>query len=101
MTRVFKVNEDVQPARTFQSTTNGMPTDVKALGVMLTDGRNTIYAEAYREKAEAIEGLRLMKGDLVQVHLSVAARAKTKDGATFYSNNVSIDALQLLTRNAF
>lgn len=101
MTRVFQVNEDVQASRTFQSTTNGMPTEVKALGVMLTDGKNTIYAEAYRERAEYIEGLGLLKGDVVQVHLSVVAKTKTKDGATFYSNNVSIEGLQLLYRKAF
>ena len=101
MTRVFKVSEDVHQARTFQSTTNGMPTEVKAVGVMLSDGRNTLYAEAYRERADAVEQLHLMKGDLVQVHLSATARAKTQDGVTYYSNCVSIDALQLLVRNAF
>ena len=98
MTRTFKVKEDVQQARTFQSTTNGMPTEVKAVGVMLSDGRNTLYAEAYRERADAVEQLRLMKGDLVLVQLSVIARRKTKDGVTYYSNCVSIDALQLLLR---
>ena len=101
MTRTFKVSEDVQQARTFQSTINGMPTEVKVVSIILSDGHNTLYAEAYRERADAVEQLGLMKGDVVQVHLSVNARAKTKDGVTYYMNFVTIDALQLLVRNAF
>lgn len=100
MTRVFSIKEDVM-TRTFQSTVNGMTTDVKVVGVMLTDGRNTIYAEGYRERADSIEQMKLMKGDVVQVHLSITARTKTKDGVGYISNNVTIDSLQILVRNGF
>lgn len=88
-------------ARTFETTQNGMPGTVKAVGVQLGDGKNTLYAEAYRDRADAIEKLGLKKGDLVQVQLSTSVRSREKDGVKFYSNNISIDACLLVVKASF
>ena len=87
--------------RTFDSTTNGVPSEVKVIGVKLTDGRNTLYAEAYRDRAEMIKKLNLQKGDIVQLQLNTSIKQNTKDGVTFYGNNVTIDACMLMMRNSF
>lgn len=101
MTRIFSIAEEVGAARTFQSTTNGVPTDVKVVGLTLTDGKNTLFAEAFRERADLIEKLQLQKGDMVQLLLSVSAACREKDGAKFYSNKATIEAIMVLTRNCF
>ena len=87
--------------RTFDSTTNGVPSEVKVIGVKLTDGKNTLYAEAYRERAEQIKKLDLQEGDIVQLQLNTSVKQNTKDGVTFYGNNVTIDSCMLLLRNSF
>ena len=60
MTRIFQV-EEMTGECTFDSTTNGVPSEVKVIGVKLTDGRNTLYAEAYRERAEQVKKMNLQK----------------------------------------
>ena len=97
MNRIFQV-EEMTGVRTFQSTSNGVQVDVKVAGMKLTDGRNTIYAEGFRERAEMIEKLNLQKGDVVQLHLSTSVRESTKDGVRYFGNNVTIDSCQLLLR---
>ena len=87
--------------RTFDSTTNGVPSEVKVIGVKLTDGKSTLYAEAYRERAEQVKKLNLQKGDIVQLQLNTSVKQNTKDGVTFYGNNVTIDSCMLLLRNSF
>ena len=87
--------------RTFESTTNGVPSEVKVIGMKLTDGRNSLYAEAYRERAEQIKKLDLQEGDIVQLQLNTSVKQNTKDGVTFYGNNVTIDSCMLLLRNSF
>ena len=100
MTRIFSV-EEMTGERTFDSTTNGVPSEVKVIGVKLTDGKNTLYAEAYRERAELVKNLNLQKGDIVQLQLNTSVKQNTKDGVTFYGNNVTIDTCLLLVRNSF
>ena len=100
MNRIFQV-EEMTGERTFDSTTNGVPSEVKVIGVKLTDGRNTLYAEAYRDRAEMIKKLNLQKGDIVQLQLITSVKQNTKDGVTFYGNNVTIDACMLMMRNSF
>ena len=100
MNRIFQV-EEMTGERTFDSTTNGVPSEVKVIGVKLTDGRNTLYAEAYRDRAEMIKKLNLQKGDIVQLQLNTSIKQNTKDGVTFYGNNVTIDACMLMMRNSF
>ena len=100
MTRIFQVDE-MTGERTFDSTTNGVPSEVKVIGVKLTDGRNTLYAEAYRDRAEMIKKLNLQKGDIVQLQLITSVKQNTKDGVTFYGNNVTIDSCMVLLRNSF
>ena len=100
MTRIYQV-EEMTGERTFDSTTNGVPSEVKVIGVKLTDGRNTLYAEAYRDRAEMIKKLNLQKGDIVQLQLNTSVKQNTKDGVTFYGNNVTIDACMLMMRNSF
>ncbi len=100
MTRVYKIDE-VQPLRTFQGKENGMTVDVQALGITLTDGRNTLYAEAYRAVAENTVKMNLHKGDLVQVHLRCNATPRDTEKGRFWSNSFTIDALQLLARDSF
>ncbi len=87
--------------RTFDSTTNGVPSEVKVIGVKLTDGKNTLYAEAYRERAEQIKKLDLQEGDIVQLQLNTSVKQNTKDGVTFYGNNVTIDSCMVLLRSSF
>lgn len=87
--------------RTFDSTTNGVPSEVKVIGVKLTDGKNSLYAEAYRERAEQVKKLNLQKGDIVQLQLNTSVKQNTKDGMTFYGNNVTIDSCMVLLRNSF
>ena len=100
MTRIYQV-EEMTGERSFESTTNGVPSEVKVIGVKLTDGRNTLYAEAYRDRAEMIKKLNLQKGDIVQLQLNTSIKQNTKDGVTFYGNNVTIDACMLMMRNSF
>ena len=87
--------------RTFDSTTNGVPSEVKVIGVKLTDGKSTLYAEAYRERAEQVKKLNLQKGDIVQLQLNTSVKQNTKDGVTFYGNNVTIDSCMVLLRSSF
>ncbi len=77
-----------------------MPSKTKAIGMLLTDGKNVMYAEAYRERAGMIENLHLQKGDLVQVQISSSVKSREKDGVTYYSNNLSIDTCLLLVKSA-
>ena len=87
--------------RTFESTSNGVPSEVKVIGMKLTDGRNSLYAEAYRERAEQIKKLDLQEGDIVQLQLNTSVKQNTKDGVTFYGNNVTIDSCMVLLRSSF
>ena len=100
MTRIFSV-EEMTGVRTFNGTDNGVPVEKKVAGMKLTDGRNTLYAEGFRECAEKIEDLNLQKGDVVQLNLSTSVREVNKDGVKFYGNQVYIDTIQLLLRNSF
>ena len=100
MTRIYQV-EEVTGERTFESTSNGVPSEVKVIGMKLTDGKNTLYAEAYRERAEQVKKLNLKEGDIVQLQLNTSVKQNTKDGVTFYGNNVTIDSCMLLLRNSF
>ena len=95
MTRIYQV-EEVTGERTFESTSNGVPSEVKVIGVKLTDGKNTLYAEAYRERAEQVKKLNLKEGDIVQLQLNTSVKQNTKDGVTFYGNNVTIDSCLVL-----
>ena len=101
MTRIYYVKEEVGPARTFEVTTGGVPGTVKVVGVMLHDGKNSLYAEAFRDRADAVEQLQLQKGDLVQVQLSSAVRARDTEKGRFYSNNFTIEACMVVCRNSF
>lgn len=101
MTRIYSIAEEVGTARSFQSTTNGVPTDVKVIGLTLTDGKNTVFAEAFRERADLIEKLQLQKGDIVQVQMTVNAKKRDTDKGVFYSNAVMIDTIMVVTRSAF
>ena len=95
MTRIYQV-EEVTGERTFESTSNGVPSEVKVIGMKLTDGRNSLYAEAYRERAEQVKKLNLKEGDIVQLQLNTSVKQNTKDGVTFYGNNVTIDSCLVL-----
>ena len=95
MTRIYQV-EEMTGERTFESTSNGVPSEVKVIGMKLTDGKNTLYAEAYRERAEQVKKLNLQKGDIVQLQLNTSVKQNTKDGVTFYGNNVTIDSCLVL-----
>lgn len=95
MTRIFQV-EEMTGERTFESTSNGVPCEVKVIGMKLTDGKNSLYAEAYRERAEQIKKLNLKEGDIVQLQLNTSVKQNTKDGVTFYGNNVTIESCLVL-----
>ena len=95
MTRIYQV-EEMTGERTFESTSNGVPSEVKVIGMKLTDGRNSLYAEAYRERAEQVKKLNLKEGDIVQLQLNTSVKQNTKDGVTFYGNNVTIDSCLVL-----
>ena len=95
MTRIYQV-EEMTGERTFESTSNGVPSEVKVIGMKLTDGKNTLYAEAYRERAEQVKKLNLKEGDIVQLQLNTSVKQNTKDGVTFYGNNVTIDSCLVL-----
>ena len=100
MNRIYQV-EEMTGVRTFNGTDNGVPVEKKVAGIKLTDGKNTMYAEGYRECAEKIEKMNLQKGDVVQLNLTTSIRETTKDGVKYYGNNVYIDTIQLLMRNSF
>ena len=100
MTRIYQV-EEMTGERTFESTSNGVPSEVKVIGMKMTDGKNSLYAEAYRERAEQVKKMNLQKGDIVQLQLNTSVKQNTKDGVTFYGNNVTIDSCMLLLRNSF
>lgn len=100
MNRIFAV-EDVIGERTFQSTSNGVQVEVSAYGLTLTDGKNSLFAEGYRDRSEVMKKLNLQKGDIVQLNLSTSVRKNTKENVVFYGNNVTIEGIQVLLRNSF
>lgn len=68
-------------------------------GFLLTDGRNSIYAEAQQATADAMETLNYKGGEVVQGHLRNVAREYESNGVKRYSNEVIIDALMIISKS--
>lgn len=94
MTRLLKIKE-LLPLRSFDSKSNSSQ-KVNVLPMVLTDGLNSIYAEAFGDTANRLIAAQLEKGRTVSVKLTSNARPwQSQDGKTGYSNDVRIDDLEV------
>lgn len=70
---------------------NGQPAVFTSRGFLLTDGIDTIYAEATGDYAKSIASRTFDPASAHAVQMSFIAREwKDKDGATHYSNDARI-----------
>lgn len=61
-------------------------------GFILSDGRNTFFAEALQELARTVDALGFKEGDYAIAHFVFQAREyTTKDGVVRYSNEITIN----------
>ena len=88
MERLLKIKE-MLPLRSFDST-SGNAQKVNVLPFILTDGLNTLFAEAMGDTANRIIAENLTAGCLVSVRLSTSHRKHSKDGKDWYTNDVRI-----------
>ena len=96
MERILKIKE-VLPMRSFDSTT-GSAQKVNVLPIILTDGINSIFAEAMGDVANRLIADNLFAGSLVSVRLSASCRKRTtQDSKEWYSNDVRILDMAKLT----
>ena len=89
--------KEVLPMRSFDSTT-GSAQKVNVLPIILTDGINSMFAEAMGDVANRLIADNLFAGSLVSVRLSTSHRKRTtQDGKEWYSNDVRILDMAKLT----
>ena len=101
MTRIYRV-EETSAMRAFESKNRqSLPEQVKVKGIVMTDGSNKLFGEAFGELAEGIESLQLQKGDVVQVNMNTNVQERSKDGQVFLKNSITVTSLIVLVRNAF
>lgn len=90
MVRILKVNE-VQQTRTFKSKNRmGVEEEVEAVGLVVTNGMDTFYVEAYRDIAKKVSKEHVAVGDLLSMKLSCSTRSRQTDSGVFYSNNIMV-----------
>lgn len=70
----------------------------KSKGLLLSDGRNSMYAEAQMLTAESIETLALSGGEVVVAHTRLIAREYESNGVKRYANEVVIDNMMILAK---
>ena len=70
---------------------NGTQALFASRGFLLTDGIDTVYAEAVGDHAKSIANVNYAPGSTYRIQMQVCVREwKDKDGATHYSNDVRI-----------
>ena len=70
---------------------NGIPALFSSRGFILSDGIDTVYAEATGDYARNIAKVDYTIGSTYRIQMQVCAREwKDKDGLTHYSNDVRI-----------
>ena len=70
---------------------NGIPALFSSRGFILSDGIDTVYAEATGDYARNIAKVDYTIGSTYRIQMQVCPRAwKDKDGLTHYSNDVRI-----------
>lgn len=70
---------------------NGIQTLFASRGFVLTDGIDTVYAEAVGDHAKSIANVNYAPGSTYRIQMQICAREwKDKDGLTHYSNDVRI-----------
>ena len=101
MQRMYMIDRVCEP-RMFDAQNNrGEMEKVTSVGLVLTDGFNTIYGEAYRDVAKRVQEAGLRKNDWVNVKLTSVVRERTTDKGTFLTNNVTITGLEVLLKQSF
>lgn len=101
MQRMYIVEKVCEP-RVFDAQKNrGEMEKVTSVGLVLTDGFNTIYGEAYRDVAKKVQEAGLRKNDWVNVKLTTMVRERSTDKGTFLSNNVTITGLEVMLKQSF
>ena len=80
------------------TTKDGQKQVWKSKGFLLSDGRNSTYAEAQMACAESLESLAFNGGEVVNAHLHTTAREYESNGMKRYYNEVTIDAMMIITR---
>ena len=90
MVRLLKVNE-IHQTRTFTAKgRNGIDEQVTAVGLVVTNGMDTFYVEAYRDVATKVQQKHVAEGDLLSMKLSCGTRSRQTDNGVFYSNNIAV-----------
>lgn len=98
MQRLLKIQNVDQP-RTFEATgNNGQKQQVTVVGLVLTNGMDTFFAEAFRDVADKVKGLALETDDLVSVKLGCKADKRTTEKGEFYSNKLTILAIDVMLK---
>ena len=70
---------------------NGIPALFSSRGFILSDGIDTVYAEAVGDHAKSIANVNYAPGSTYRIQMQVCAREwKDKEGLTHYSNDVRI-----------
>ena len=93
----------VLPGRTFESKDSlGNPRQVLVAAMVLTDGINSMVAEAYGDVATACANKNVQEGDLCNVKLATEARSWTdQQGQERWENRVSMQGIEVMVKNSF
>ena len=100
MIKILKIKK-MLPTRTFDGKdNNGNPRQVVVKPMVLTDGINSIMAEAVGDAAAACANCNVQEGDLCTFKLTSEARAwKDQNGTERWENRVNIQCLNVLVKN--
>ncbi len=102
MIKILKVKK-VLPGRTFDSKDSlGNPRKVLVASFVLSDGINSMVAEAYGDVATACANKNLQEGDLCSVKISTEARSwNDQQGQERWETRVAIQGIDVLAKNSF
>lgn len=102
MIKILKVKK-VLPGRTFESKDSlGNPRQVLVAAFILTDGINSMVAEAYGDAATACANKNVQEGDLCSVKISTEARSWTdQQGQERWENRVNVQGIEVMWKNSF
>lgn len=84
----------VSEARSFKGNDGN---DIKVVGVTLSDGINTVYAEAIDKKAQLLLDHPVPVGSLINADITFSvSQVKTQDGKEFLRQNVRLNSWGLI-----
>ena len=95
MNGIFRVKE-ITGFRSFKSKKNkGEDETVNVVGLILCDGMDQIYCEAYREQHDVVKNSNIGKYDLVGARLLSWVEERQHEGTTFYTTKYVVQDIEL------